>query len=131
VSYVLDTEDVMYRLVRSRQSTRRKEGREAAAEDRGDRWRKWFEERSKTIKQLQEDAQAAAQAAAAAAAAAAAEAAPEAEAEPAAAADQPMEGEAEGVDHDGGEVVEEEGAAAVDEAAPADDNNMDVDAPAA
>jgi hypothetical protein len=131
VSYVLDTEDVMYRLVRSRQSTRRKEVQEGEAEDRGKRWHKWFDERSKAIKQLQEDAQAAAALAQQAAAAAppAAEAAPEAEAEAAAAADEPMEGEAEGVEE--GEGGEEVGAAAVDEPAPADDNYMDVDAPVA
>jgi hypothetical protein len=88
VSYVLDTEDVMYRLQRPAGSAaRRKEAENSrtAETKRDQRWRRWFEQRSATIKQLQEEAAAAAQKAQAAATAAAAAAAAEPEEQPAAA----------------------------------------------
>lgn len=83
----MDTEDVMYRLQRPAGSAARKEAENSrtAETKRDQRWRRWFEQRSATIKQLQEEAAAAAQKAQAAATAAAAAAAAEPEEQPAAA----------------------------------------------
>lgn len=143
VSYVLDTEDVMYRLVGGRTGSSKQAAAAAAASVREKRWKRWFEARSATIKQLQEEAQAAQLAAAAAAppAAAAPEAAaaaaPEAEAPPeAAAAAAGAEVVAEMVDADAAAAAAEAAAAPTEAAAEvaaaaADADEMQVDEPAA